>query len=238
MTHRMQTTASDEITELPAEHGSDGLARAGTALPKGVMKLERAHARGVDFYPSAPGEGIRSERAPRRAAAEMPARGAPTREAAAITEAPRGLEVTGGRVSRAAQALDAELQGWRARPIGETRSPILDARHVKVRRGGSVASCAAPVAIGIDAAGRRSVLGVSASLSEAEVHRRDFLASLQGRGPHGVGGPDTGDGGGPDRPPLDDARVVGPADPPAAVGRAQARGRPPKRIQAPRPVAA
>jgi putative transposase len=30
------------------------------------------------------------------------------------------------------------------------------------------------------------LLGVSVSLSEAEVHWRDFMASLQGRGLHGV----------------------------------------------------
>jgi transposase-like protein len=42
------------------------------------------------------------------------------------------------------------------------------------------------VAIGVDPEGTRSVLGVSASLSEAEVHWRDFLAGLQARGLHGV----------------------------------------------------
>ena len=47
-------------------------------------------------------------------------------------------------------------------------------------------SCAVLVAIGIDAKGRRSILGVSVSLSEAEAHWRDFLASLQERGLHGV----------------------------------------------------
>ena len=42
------------------------------------------------------------------------------------------------------------------------------------------------MAIGIDTGGKRSVLGVSVSLSEAEVHWRDFLAGLQARGLHGV----------------------------------------------------
>ena len=63
---------------------------------------------------------------------------------------------------------------------------ILDARYEKVRHGGSVVSCAVLVAIGIDAQGHRSILGTSVSLSEAEPHWRDFLASLQGRGLHGV----------------------------------------------------
>jgi transposase-like protein len=39
---------------------------------------------------------------------------------------------------------------------------------------------------GITPDGHRSLLGVSVSLSEAEVHWRDFVASLQDRGMHGV----------------------------------------------------
>ena len=96
------------------------------------------------------------------------------------------MEVTTAQVSRAAEALDAELEKWRSRPIGEVPYLILDARYEEVRHGGQVRSCAVLVAIGIDPEGRRSVLGVSVSLSEAEVHRRDFLASLAARGLHGV----------------------------------------------------
>jgi putative transposase len=46
--------------------------------------------------------------------------------------------------------------------------------------------CAVLVAIGILPDGKRSILGVSVSLSEAEVHWRAFLESLQNRGLHGV----------------------------------------------------
>jgi putative transposase len=122
------------------------------------------------------------------AVAAMDVQGVSTRKVAAITEQLCGLEVTGGRVSRAAAVLDEGLQKWRDRPLGETPYLILipDARYEKVRHGGQVASCAALVAIGIDPQGRRSILGTAVSLSEAEVHRRDFLASLQARGLHGV----------------------------------------------------
>jgi putative transposase len=224
MTHQDQTTALDEITELLAEHGFDGLARAVTVLLDEVMKLERSHAlgagpyqraegrtghangfkprtihtrlgaltlavpqtRGVDFYPSALEKGVRSERALKLAVAEMYVQGVSTRKVAAITEELCGLEVTSSQVSRAAQALDGELEKWRNRPLGETPYLILDARYEKVRHGGSVVSCAVLVAIGIDPDGKRSVLGVSVSLSEAEVHWREFLAGLHARGLHGV----------------------------------------------------
>jgi putative transposase len=224
MTHRMQTTALDEIGELLAEHGFDGLARALTVLLNEVMKLERAAAlgagpyqrsddrkgyangfkprtvqtrvgaltlavpqtRGVEFYPKALEKGLRSERALKLAVAEMYVQGVSTRRVAAITEQLCGLEVTSSQVSRAAAVLDEELQKWRDRPLGETPYLILDARYEKVRHGGQVVPCAVLVAIGIGPDGKRSVLGVSVSLSEAEVHWRDFLAGLQARGLHGV----------------------------------------------------
>ncbi|QDV39324.1 Transposase, Mutator family (plasmid) [Tautonia plasticadhaerens] len=224
MTHQMQTTTLDEIAELLAEHGSDGLAQAVTRLLNEVMKIERAHAlgaapyqrseqrtghangfkpktrhtrlgpltvevpqtRGVAFYPTALDKGVRGERALKLAVAERDVPGVSTRKVAAITEQLCGLEVTSGEVSRAAAALDEELQRWRDRPIGETPYLVLDARYEHVRHGGQVVSCAVLVAIGIDTQGKRSILGVSVSLSEAEAHWRDFLASLAGRGLHGV----------------------------------------------------
>ena len=69
---------------------------------------------------------------------------------------------------------------------GQVKYLILDARYEKVRHGGSVVDCAVFVAIGVDSEGHRSVLGVSVSLSEAEVHWREFFKSLLARGLHGV----------------------------------------------------
>jgi transposase-like protein len=224
MTHQDPPTALDQIAELLAENGFDGLAQAVTVLLNEVMKLERSsvlgagpyqraegrtgyangykpktihtrigplavevpQTRGVEFYPSALEKGIRSERALKLAVAEMYVQGVSTRKVAAITEKLCGLEITSGQVSKAAQALDAELEKWRGRPIGETPYLILDARYEHVRHGGQVRSCAVLVAIGIDPKGKRSILGVSASLSEAEAHWRDFLGSLHARGLHGV----------------------------------------------------
>ncbi|QDV36238.1 IS256 family transposase [Tautonia plasticadhaerens] len=152
----------------------------------GPVTVRVPQTRGIDFYPSALEKGVRSERALKLAVAEMYVQGVSTRKVAAITEKLCGLEVTSGQVSRAAAALDEELQKWRSRPLGETPYLILDARYEKVRLGGSIVSCAVLVAIGIDPQGRRSILGVSVSMSEAEVHWREFLASLQARGLHGV----------------------------------------------------
>lgn len=85
-----------------------------------------------------------------------------------------------------AELLDEELQAWRERPLGTVPYLILDARYEKVRHGGSVRDCAVLIAIGVLESGHRSVLGVSVSLSEAEVHWRTFLKHLIDRGLHGV----------------------------------------------------
>jgi len=51
---------------------------------------------------------------------------------------------------------------------------------------GCVRECGVLLAIGVDGEGRRSILGVSVSLSEAEVHWREFFKSLLQRGLHGL----------------------------------------------------
>src|SRR3954468_7600632 len=50
MPPQTQTTALDQITELLAENGFDGLASAVTILLNEVMKIERAHALGAAPY--------------------------------------------------------------------------------------------------------------------------------------------------------------------------------------------
>lgn len=141
---------------------------------------------GERFYPSALERGVRSERALRLALAEMYVQGVSTRKVTRIVQELCGHEVSSSDVSRAAALLDQELEAWRQRPLGAFDHLLLDARYEKVRHGGSVVSCAVLVAVGIDAQGRRSILGTSVSLSEAEPHWRAFLESLQARGLHGV----------------------------------------------------
>ena len=152
----------------------------------GPLALQVPQTRGVVFYPSALERGQRSERALKLAIAEMYVQGVTTRKVTAVMEQLCGLEVTSTQVSRAMQALDAELATWRERELGEIPYLLIDARYENVRVAGVVVSCALLVAVGITPEGRRTVLGVSVSLSEAEVHWREFLAGLQARGLHGV----------------------------------------------------
>jgi transposase-like protein len=152
----------------------------------GKLELRVPQTRDSQFYPSALERGERSERALKLAVAEMYVQGVSTRKVATITKELCGLEVTSTQVSRAAKLLDQELETWRNRPLSQVEYLILDARYEKVRVDGSVRDCAVLVAIGVFPSGYRSVLGVSVSLSEAEVHWREFLSSLKKRGMHGM----------------------------------------------------
>jgi putative transposase len=141
---------------------------------------------GVDFYPSSLERGVRSERALKLAVAEMYVQGVSTRKVTDVLEKLCGLEISSSQVSNASAILDEELSTWRNRFLGEIPYLVLDARYEKIRHGGSVISCAVLVAVGINEDGKRTVLGVSVSLSEAETHWRQFLTSLQERGITGV----------------------------------------------------
>ena len=152
----------------------------------GPLELAVPQVRGAKFYPQALERGSRSEKALRLALAEMYVQGVSTAKVSKITEELCGCEISSSDVSRATALLDEELAQWRARPLGAVKYLILDARYEKVRHGGRVVDCAVLVAVGVDPEGHRSILGVSVSLSEAEVHWRAFFKSLLERGLHGV----------------------------------------------------
>ncbi len=138
------------------------------------------------FYPSALEKGLRSERALVTTLAEMYVQGVSTRKVKVITEELCGVEISAMQVSRAAAQLDAVLQEWRERPLGEITYLYVDARYEKVRSAGQVRDGAVLMATGITPQGERQVLGVSVSLSEHESHWRSFLKGLKDRGLSGV----------------------------------------------------
>ena len=189
----MAQERSAVLQARPYERCEERLGRANGFKPKtlasrvGPLLLRVPQVRdGVEFYPSALEKGARSEKALLLALAEMYVQGVSTRKVTKIVEELCGHSVSSTQVSACAAKLDVELQSWRDRPLGSYSYMILDARYEKVRQGGQLLDCAVLVAIGIGQDGKRSVLGVSVALSEAEVHWRSFLASLQARGLHGL----------------------------------------------------
>ena len=152
----------------------------------GEIPLAVPQTRDGKFYPSCLEKGQRSEKALRLAVAEMYLQGVSTRKVMKITEELCGFEISSSSVSKATAELDGLFKGWRERPLGCYPYVYLDARYENVREGGVVIDQAVLVAVGVSEDGKRAVLGVSVELSEAEVHWRKFLQSLQQRGLHGI----------------------------------------------------
>jgi putative transposase len=153
----------------------------------GSLRIQIPQVRGLSFYPRCLEKGERSERALKLAMAEMYVNGVSTRKVTQITEELCGFEVSSTQVSRCSKLLDEELQKFRERPLTNKYAYVyFDAEYEKVRHDKSVISMATLIAIGITEEGRREVLGVSSTLSEAEPHWRAFFEDLQRRGLSGV----------------------------------------------------
>jgi putative transposase len=157
----------------------------------GALSLRVPQTRGCEepYKPSMLESGSRVDRALKAAIAEMYLQGVSTRRVTKVMERLCGLEVSSTQVSRLTAELDETFEKWRGRPLPEIAHLIVDATYIKVRVDGSVRDCAVLTAIGVRRQdGKRMILGVSAKLSEAEVHWRDFLVSLKERG---IGIPDS-----------------------------------------------
>ena len=188
----MQIERQQFLNAGPYERSPERRGHANGYKPKtvttrgGQVTFDVPQVRDSSFYPQALEKGLRSERALKLALAEMYVQGVSTRRVAAITEKLIGTEVTSVQVSRAVAELDSQLQAWRERPLGRYRYLWLDARYEKTRVDGIVRDTAVLMAAGLNLDGKREVLGVSSSLSEAEIHWRYFLESLTRRGLTGV----------------------------------------------------
>jgi len=184
----MQIERDKHLNVKPYERSMERLGHANGYKPKtvktrvGEVTFDIPQVREGGFYPEALEKGLRSERALVLALAEMYVQGVSTRKVAAITERLCGTQVSATQVSRAAEQLDETLETWRARPLGEVAYLYLDARYEKVRQAGSVRDAAILMASGVKKDGKRSILGISVSLSEAETHWRVFLEGLVKRG--------------------------------------------------------
>jgi transposase-like protein len=185
---RNQVLAAEPYERSEARRGYANGFKSKTVKSRiGSLKLSVPQVRGdVKFYPSAIERGVRSERALKAAVAEMYVKGISNRKVTDVVEKLCGFEISSADVSRAVATLDEEVKPWRERPLGSVPYLLLDARYEKVRIGGSVVSASVLVAVGVLPSGHRSILGVSVSLSEAEIHWRDFLVSLMERGMHGI----------------------------------------------------
>ena len=152
----------------------------------GTLHVQVPQTRVSEFYPNCLEKGLRSERALMSTMAEMYIQGVSNKKVTKVLNTMCGLDVSSAQVSRCVQQLDQELENWRNRPLDSVAYIIFDARYENVRYAGSVKKLAVIWAIGVTSDGKREVLGISISLSEAEIHWRNFMKSLTARGLTGV----------------------------------------------------
>jgi putative transposase len=188
----MKVERSQHLKAVPYERTEDRMGYANGFKPKqiksrvGQLNVNVPQVRESDFYPSSLEKGMRSERALRAALAEMYVTGVSTRKVEKITQKLCGVSVTSSDVSRATKLLDEEMTQWRERALGACKYVYFDARYEKRQEKGCILDMAVLTAIGVNDKGKREILGVSVSASEAEVHWRDFFSSLIKRGLHGI----------------------------------------------------
>ncbi|NBB88041.1 MAG: IS256 family transposase [Bacteroidetes bacterium] len=129
----------------------------------------------------------RSEKALVSTLMEEAHEGVSTRRVKKITTELCGHRFTKSTVSRLTKRLDEQVAAWAERPLeGAYPFVIFDGMHIKVRRQRAVRSTAVLMAIGIDEAGQREILGLHVALSETEDAWSSFLNGLKARGLAGV----------------------------------------------------
>ena len=129
----------------------------------------------------------RSEKALIACLQQMVIQGVATRRVAKITESLCGLDFSRSQVSAICKRLDGEIQAWLKRPLEESYPYVfVDARYEKIRRDHKVESNGVLIAKGVNAQGKRELLGVQVCNTENETTWSDFFESLIQRGLMGV----------------------------------------------------
>src|ERR1700690_4352140 len=143
---KSQKTLKGDFGGLEIETPRD---RQGTSQPKIVAKGQ-THWKGFD-------DKIIS----------MYARGMTTREIQGHLEEIYGIEVSPALISEVTEAVLEEVKAWQGRPLDPVYPIVyLDALVVKIRDAGHVQNRAISVAIGVNMAGTKEVLGLWATANE------------------------------------------------------------------------
>ncbi len=110
-------------------------------------------------------------------------KGVSTRKVDALVKALGLSGIDKSKVSRICKELDQAVEQFRHRELQESYPYLwLDALYLKVRQNHRIVSLALVIAVGVDEAGERHLLGFDLGGSEAEAFWLDFLRSLVKRG--------------------------------------------------------
>lgn len=153
----------------------------------GTVELRIPKLRKGSYFPSFLEPRRMAEKALTAVIQEAYIQGISTRSVDELVKALGMTGITRSQVSRLCAEIDERVQAFLERPIeGDWPYLWIDATYVKVRQHGRVVSVAVILAVGVNADGRREVLGLAIGPSEAEPFWTDFLRGLARRGLRGV----------------------------------------------------
>lgn len=153
----------------------------------GTLELRIPQLRQGTYFPAFLEPRRLSERALTAVIQEGWIGGMSTRKVDDLVQALGMTGISKSQVSELCGALDERVNDFLERPLtGEYRYVWLDATYLTVRQGGRVVSVAAIIATGVNADGRREVLGLGLGASEACDFWIEFLRGLVRRGLQGV----------------------------------------------------
>ena len=153
----------------------------------GTLELRIPKLRKGSYFPEFLEPRRTSEKALTAVIQEAYIQGISTRSVDELVKAMGMTGISKSQVSKLCQEIDERVASFMERPLeGDWPYLWLDATYVKVRHNGRVVSVAVVLAIGVNADGRREVLGMDIGLSEAEAFWIEFLRKLRRRGLNGV----------------------------------------------------
>ncbi|HET6177095.1 MAG TPA: IS256 family transposase [Candidatus Sulfotelmatobacter sp.] len=190
----LERALSAELTEHvgydkhdPAGYNS-GNSRNGSSKKKlkgefGEIELETPRDRNGSFEPEIVSKGQTRFTGFDDKIISMYSRGMTTREIEGHLREMYGVDVSPTLISNVTEAVMEEVKTWQSRPLDEVY-PILymDALRVKVRDGAHVENKAIHVAIAVNLAGHKEVLGLWAAQNEGAKFWLQVLTELQNRG--------------------------------------------------------
>jgi putative transposase len=153
----------------------------------GTVELRIPKLRKGSYFPCFLEPRRMAEKALAAVIQEAYVQGVSTRSVDEIVKAMGGSGISKSQVSRLCEEIDEKVNAFLDRPLeGDWPYVWLDATYVKVRKNGRILSVAVIIATGVNADGRREVLGMDTGSSEAETFWVDFLRKLRRRGLRGV----------------------------------------------------